>query len=771
MRGKIILVFCFVLIFSGSFVSAGIFDWMTGRVVDGFEIEVDSSGDVSQVSQVSQISEVSISLIPSSTEFNLGDNLFFEVKFLNNNRNQSKNFYAWYAIWDNLNGENVYFSKRYGKITLGPLEEISYKDIGLKIPNDVKYLGDYKLEVGLGDSLSSLWTRESFSFSVDEKIGVCNNNLIEGLEVCDGIDLNSENCFTQGLNFGVLSCLNDCSGYDTSGCSSFVCNNNLIEGLEVCDGIDLNSENCVTQGFNSGVLSCLNDCSGYDTSGCSSFVCNNNLIEGLEVCDGIDLNSQTCITQGYDSGTLGCLNDCTGYDTSICISIVPCVDLDGDGYGNPASSSCTYPELDCDDSDTFIYEGHPEICDNKDNDCDGSVDTVNEFPLIYLDNMCFEGALIKSEEILTGSNFEFNPGTLYWTLNTIEHLDLSDKSGKEIQVYVYSDNYDVGLSIYDTFLSDEVSDWTGRLYSFENKINPFVTLPILPIGDYGKLSPFEPGPIISPAGEYSLLYTTKPNLDNVPEDLIVNRVIRFLDSGFYAEPDKTVIVDYREIRRELNDFVKDPQQFFIDVNSAYDEYKELVGHDTDILKEGKLVIKVEDINLCGQAGNPIIMDIHCLAYEEEPGFAVLHELGHMLTNGDALNAMYEGGCSCELWASFLAFYAYDIGLFDQKYTGYDRAYFDGKVADYNNKKEQALIEGYGDVYIGLLLELKDKYGWDMFKNFFRKYLHKPLESGTYEERQKYFVKSLAESAMEITGNQVDYDYVVNMWEEWYFPRP
>jgi hypothetical protein len=57
-----------------------------------------------------------------------------------------------------------------------------------------------------------------------------------------------------------------------------------------------------------------------------------------------------------------------------------CSDLDDDGYGEPANSSCTYPELDCDDSDSNVNPNVEEslaggnCTDGKDNDCDGSTD-------------------------------------------------------------------------------------------------------------------------------------------------------------------------------------------------------------------------------------------------------------------------------------------------------------------------------------------------------------------------------------------------------------
>ena len=52
-----------------------------------------------------------------------------------------------------------------------------------------------------------------------------------------------------------------------------------------------------------------------------------------------------------------------------------CTDLDGDGFGSPGSASCLHGGMiDCDDSSMARHPGAPELCDNLDNNCDGTVD-------------------------------------------------------------------------------------------------------------------------------------------------------------------------------------------------------------------------------------------------------------------------------------------------------------------------------------------------------------------------------------------------------------
>ena len=53
--------------------------------------------------------------------------------------------------------------------------------------------------------------------------------------------------------------------------------------------------------------------------------------------------------------------------------VPPCVDLDGDGYGNADFylGGCLSEVPDCDDSNPEVSPSSIEICDDLDNDCDG----------------------------------------------------------------------------------------------------------------------------------------------------------------------------------------------------------------------------------------------------------------------------------------------------------------------------------------------------------------------------------------------------------------
>jgi hypothetical protein len=98
-----------------------------------------------------------------------------------------------------------------------------------------------------------------------------------------------------------------------------------------------------------------------------------------------------------------------------------CIDNDGDGFGDPASSGCLFSGLDCDDSDPDVNPaagegpfGDPTCSDGVDNDCNGKADNANE-PTCDPDDLN-----------MTGADFEcilnWNQVNLYYLTNKRGYL-------------------------------------------------------------------------------------------------------------------------------------------------------------------------------------------------------------------------------------------------------------------------------------------------------------------------------------------------------------
>ncbi|HQL56825.1 MAG TPA: hypothetical protein PLN07_04390 [Myxococcota bacterium] len=154
--------------------------------------------------------------------------------------------------------------------------------------------------------------------------GVCGNGAIEGGEDCDGSELGSATCVTEGFTGGVLGCNSDCT-FDTSACTTGtgVCGDGILDVGEQCDGTNLNGHTCVTRGFGGGELGCSSLCR-FDTSGCTAppADCGNGKIDGYEQCDGSNLNGHTCKTHGFGGGELACTSACR-FDMSACTAPPP----------------------------------------------------------------------------------------------------------------------------------------------------------------------------------------------------------------------------------------------------------------------------------------------------------------------------------------------------------------------------------------------------------------------------------------------------------------
>lgn len=148
-------------------------------------------------------------------------------------------------------------------------------------------------------------------------------------------------------------------------CRALGCGNMLLDDGEECDdGNDVSNDGCEPN----CTITCMNDddCIPFDVSVC----------DGVDTCD---LGTNTCV--GGDEIDCSDGNDCTA-DT--CDPVDGCINdplpFDMDEDGHPVVS-CGGD--DCDDMDPEVYPGAEELCDGKDNNCDGAIDEVA--PFWYLD--------------------------------------------------------------------------------------------------------------------------------------------------------------------------------------------------------------------------------------------------------------------------------------------------------------------------------------------------------------------------------------------------
>lgn len=114
------------------------------------------------------------------------------------------------------------------------------------------------------------------------------------------------------------------------------------------------------------------DCNDNDPTVCE-LNCNNECAPQPPECfscedysDATDCNAD-CKCQWSRRGKRG---TCKELSSDTCG--VVCGDNDGDGYGISGNSDCSYPEIDCNDNNPFVFPGATEICDDGiDNQCPG----------------------------------------------------------------------------------------------------------------------------------------------------------------------------------------------------------------------------------------------------------------------------------------------------------------------------------------------------------------------------------------------------------------
>jgi MYXO-CTERM domain-containing protein len=166
---------------------------------------------------------------------------------------------------------------------------------------------------------------------------VCQGGVQPQPEVCNGIDDNCNGAVDEAP-------LADAPPPGMNGCWTLPGNCCTFKNLSWCPppGGSCNDNGSLTPPCNKGSLAC---------SGAAGWICQNPKNPAPETCDGIDNNCNGAI----DDGPLPQVGTACGTSVGEC---------------KPGTLGCTAGILDC----VGDVPPSPELCDGKDNDCDGTID-------------------------------------------------------------------------------------------------------------------------------------------------------------------------------------------------------------------------------------------------------------------------------------------------------------------------------------------------------------------------------------------------------------
>ena len=233
------------------------------------------------------------------------------------------------------------------------------------------------------------------------------------LEICDGVDNNCDGSIDEdavnantyyidadGDGFGGTTSIHSCTLPEGYTVASLDCDDGNADihpdALEVCDGSDNNCDGVVDGAdATDAVVWYLDfDVDGYGTPLISQRSCQQptGYVSNSSDCDDVN-------TQSYPNADEFCDlidNDCDGVvDESDAVDAMTWyLDVDSDGYGIPvAQASCSQPsgyvdnQDDCNDSNVTISPAALEVCDDVDNNCDGTIDESSATDAVtwYLD--------------------------------------------------------------------------------------------------------------------------------------------------------------------------------------------------------------------------------------------------------------------------------------------------------------------------------------------------------------------------------------------------
>jgi hypothetical protein len=239
-------------------------------------------------------------------------------------------------------------------------------------------------------------------------------------EVCDGIDndcnglIDSDDpklVYTPADRTCYSSAAGSCqAGVTTCVAGKLVCVGAGPPSEEVCDGRDNNCNGAIDEsdpnlgkscyapgaaGCDAATGVCKGECKpGAYVCTSGSLVCGGMVTPQVEICDGKDNDCDGVVDNGFDTETDpnncgGCGHKCSfAHGIPLCVSGV-CVFDPKSGQGACADGWVDANHDPSDGCEYFCTPDGVEVCDGKDNDCNGLVDTADP-GLVYPSNFCLQ---------------------------------------------------------------------------------------------------------------------------------------------------------------------------------------------------------------------------------------------------------------------------------------------------------------------------------------------------------------------------------------------
>ena len=194
-------------------------------------------------------------------------------------------------------------------------------------------------------------------------------------ELCDGVDNDCDGDVDEGVA-ATFYLDSDDDGYGNPDATTDACAqpDGYVDNADDCNDSDV--------AFQPGAAEFCEDPNDYNCDGSVGYEDADG--DGVAACDDCD-DTNADISPDAPEVCDGIDNDCDGdidVDADPTVALTWYFDGDQDGYGDPAYSinSCVPPfgyadnDEDCDDSSELAFPGGVEVCDELDNDCNGTVD-------------------------------------------------------------------------------------------------------------------------------------------------------------------------------------------------------------------------------------------------------------------------------------------------------------------------------------------------------------------------------------------------------------